>query len=71
MTREELARNVRFIVDGQSTVTSVVLAPELWQKIVAVLEEAQHRETVDLFTERTSVGPLALSTISLYTLSEA
>lgn len=71
MTREELARNVRFIVDGQSTVTSVVLAPELWQKIVAVLEEAAHRETVDLFTERTSIGPLALSAISLYSLSEA
>lgn len=70
MTREELARNVRFIVDSQSNVTSVVLAPEIWQRIVTVLEEVEHRETVDLFTERTAVGPLALSAISLYSLSE-
>lgn len=62
MTIEELERDVQFIVDSHNAVTSVVLAPGLWQKILVALEEAENRELTDLLTERTSFGPMAIAT---------
>ena len=63
MTLEALERDVRFIVDNHRTVTSVVLTPDLWQKILVALEEAEHREMVDLLTEQASIGPMAMATL--------
>ncbi|NTU79829.1 MAG: hypothetical protein HGA45_10570 [Chloroflexales bacterium] len=71
MTLEELERDVQFIVDSHSAVTSVVLAPELWQKILVALEEAENREMVDLLTERASFGPMAIATLGLHDRLEA
>jgi uncharacterized protein YjeT (DUF2065 family) len=43
MSAEQIAAGIRFVVDGQGRVTSVVLTPELWREVVESLENAEDR----------------------------
>lgn len=65
MTVEEIERGVQFTVDSHSNVTSVVVAPDLWRKILHVLEDAENREIAEMLHERATVGPMAISTLGI------
>ena len=59
MTVTELTQGVQFTVDQRGQVTAVVLTPELWQRIVEALEDAEDRELVRTLRERLAAGPVA------------
>jgi uncharacterized protein YjeT (DUF2065 family) len=54
---EEIATGIQFVVDGHGTVTSVVLSPEAWQRLIARLEEAEDRELLSKLAPRLAHGP--------------
>ena len=54
---KEIAARIRFVVDGEGRVTSVVLSPELWREVVESLENAEDRELLKELAPRLSVGP--------------
>ena len=57
MSAEEIAARIRFVVDNQGHVTSVVLTPELWREIVAGLEDAEDRKLLRELAPKLSAGP--------------
>jgi len=54
---KEIAARIRFVVDGQGQVTSVVLTPELWREIVEGLEDAEDRKLLKELAPKLSAGP--------------
>ena len=56
---EELATGIQFVVDGRGRVTSVVLSPETWQRLVAQLEDAEDRALLSQLAPRLAGGPAA------------
>jgi hypothetical protein len=59
MTAAELTKGVQFTVDQSGQVTAVVVAPELWKRIVDALEDAEDRELVQVLHSRLANGPSA------------
>ena len=59
MTAAELTKGVQFTVDQSGHVTAVVVAPELWKRIVEALEDAEDRDLVQLVRSRLTDGPAA------------
>lgn len=57
MTAAELAEGIQFTVDHSGNVTAVVIPPELWQRIVDALEDAEDRALVQSLQSRLSKGP--------------
>jgi hypothetical protein len=57
MTGEELAARIRFVVDQNGTITSVVVSPEAWRELVARIEEAEDRELLSKLAPRLAAGP--------------
>jgi hypothetical protein len=55
----ELVTGVQFTVDQTGKVTAVVLTPELWERIVELLEDSEDRELVRLMQERLRQHPAA------------
>ena len=58
MTLAEIIDEVQYVVDHQGKVTAVVLAPELWQRVVDVLDDAEDRTLVKSIRERLVQGPI-------------
>lgn len=58
MTLAEIVDEVQYTVDHHGTVTAVVLAPELWQRVVNVLDDAEDRVLVKSTRERLVQGPI-------------
>ena len=59
MTAADLIKDVQFTVDQSGHVTAVVVAPELWRRIVEALEDAEDRELVQALRTRLADGPAA------------
>ena len=57
MGSKEIAAGVRFLVDGEGHVTSVVLTPELWRQLVEQLEDAEDRKLLDQLAPKLAQGP--------------
>jgi hypothetical protein len=57
VSAEEIAANIRFVVDNQGRVTSVVLTPELWRELVEGLEDAEDRKLLRELAPKLSTGP--------------
>ena len=57
MTATELTKSVQFTVDQNGQVTAVVVAPDLWKRIVEALEDAEDRDLVQALRSRLVVGP--------------
>ncbi len=57
MSTEEIAEGIRFVVDVHGKVTSVVLAPQIWQHIVARLEDAEDRALLSDLAPSLARGP--------------
>ena len=57
MSTEDLAAGIQFVVDGRGKVTSVVLSPEAWQRLIARLEEAEDRDLLSKLAPRLAQGP--------------
>jgi uncharacterized protein YjeT (DUF2065 family) len=54
---DEITAGMRFVVDGQGRVTSVVLTPELWRKVVEQIETAEDQKSLKALAPRLSRGP--------------
>jgi len=54
---EELVTGIQFVVDGRGTVTSVVLSPEAWQRLIARLEDAEDRALLSKLAPKLAQGP--------------
>jgi hypothetical protein len=48
---------MRFVVDGEGRVTSVVLTPELWRKVVEHIETAEDRKLLEELAPRLARSP--------------
>jgi hypothetical protein len=59
MAATELTNGVQFTIDQNGQVTAVVLAPELWKRIVEALEDAEDRDLVQALRSRLIDGPAA------------
>lgn len=59
MSIAELVQDVQFTVDHHGHVTAVVLSPDLWQRIVDLLEDSEDRALVQSFRERLAHHPAA------------
>jgi hypothetical protein len=59
MSIAELATGVQFTVDQTGKVTAVVLTPELWERIVELLEDSEDRELVRSMLEQLQQHPAA------------
>jgi hypothetical protein len=59
MTIAELTQGVQFTVDHNGVATTVVITPELWQRIAEALEDAEDRELAQGLRDRLSAGPRA------------
>lgn len=59
MTAAELTQDVQFTVDQAGRITAVVIAPELWQRIVEALEDADDRVLVQELRAILAAGPSA------------
>ena len=46
MTLAEIIEKVQYTVDQRGKVTAVVLSPELWQRVLESLEDAEERARV-------------------------
>lgn len=57
VTTEEIARGVRFVVDGEGHVTSVVLTPDLWRKLVGQLEDSEDKKLLEAMAPKLAKGP--------------
>jgi hypothetical protein len=63
MTVDEIAEGVQFTVDHSGQITSVVVAPKLWQRIVEALEDAEDRALIQALHSRLQEGPIASSAL--------
>ena len=43
MSAQEIDEGLRFVIDAEGRVTSVVLTPELWHRVVEQIEAAEDR----------------------------
>jgi hypothetical protein len=59
MSMTDIAANVQFTVDRTGKVTAVVLTPELWERIVELLEDSEDRELVRSLQARLKQHPAA------------
>jgi hypothetical protein len=59
MTAAELTQGIQFTIDQDGQVTAVVITPELWQRIVELLEDAEDRALVQALRSRLAAGPAA------------
>ena len=59
MSMTDSAANVQFTVDRTGKVTAVVLTPELWERIVELLEDSEDRELVRAMQARLKQHPAA------------
>ena len=57
MSANEIAAGLRFVVDGEGRVTSVVLTPELWRRLVERLEDAEDRKLLEELAPKLADGP--------------
>jgi uncharacterized protein YjeT (DUF2065 family) len=57
VSAEEIAAGIQFVVDGQGHVTSVVVEPAVWKKLVAQLEDAEDRRLLQELAPRLATGP--------------
>jgi uncharacterized protein YjeT (DUF2065 family) len=57
MSTEEIVAGLRFVVDGEGHVTSVVLTPELWHRVVEQLEDAEDRRLLEELAPKLAQGP--------------
>jgi hypothetical protein len=57
VSAEEIAAQIRFVIDGQGHVTSVVLTPEIWREIVQHLEDAEDRALLGALAPKLAAGP--------------
>jgi hypothetical protein len=57
VSAEEIAAQIRFVIDGQGHVTSVVLTPEIWREIVQHLEDAEDRALLGALAPTLAAGP--------------
>ncbi|PDW04474.1 hypothetical protein [Candidatus Viridilinea mediisalina] len=70
MTPEELTKSVQFIVDGEGSITSVVLSPVMWHKVLEALDDAEVHEMVAMLNERMNVGPLGVGALRFNDVEE-
>jgi hypothetical protein len=70
MTKQELTNNVQFVVDGEGSIKSVVLAPAVWHKVLEALEDAEVHEMVQMLNERLTVGPLGIGALRFNDIEE-
>lgn len=59
MSAAEMTEQIQFTVDHNGKVTAVVVPPDLWQLIVAALEDAEDRSLVQTLRTRLTDGPVA------------
>ena len=59
MTAAELAQGIQFTIDQDGRVTAVVITPELWQRIIESLEDAEDRVLAQALRSRLAAGPAA------------
>jgi len=59
MSAAELTEQIQFTVDHNGKVTAVVVPSDLWQLIVAALEDADDRSLVQALRARLTDGPVA------------
>lgn len=57
MSAKELAEGIQFVVDAQGNVTSVVLTPDVWRKLVQELEDAEDRALLSSLAPKLSSSP--------------
>ena len=57
MATEELTEGIQFVVDAYGKVTSVVLTPETWQRIVSRLEDDEDRALLARLAPKLATGP--------------
>jgi hypothetical protein len=57
MTAADIAEGIQFTVDQHGRITAVVVAPEVWQRIVEALEDAEDRALVRALRSRLAQGP--------------
>ena len=57
MNTEELTEGIQFVVDGHGKVTSVVLTPEAWQRLVSRLEVDEDRALLARLAPKLAAGP--------------
>ena len=57
MSSEEIAAGIRFVVDAEGQVTSVVLTPELWRRVVEQIEDAEDRKLLKELGPKLARGP--------------
>jgi hypothetical protein len=65
MTPKELDQGVQYMIDGNSEVTAVVVAPELWRKIIKAIEESEDRHLTARLSAWAPATPLDLSSLRL------
>ncbi len=58
-----MTEQVQFTVDQNGKVTAVVVLSDLWQRIVAALEDADDRALVQALRTRLTVGPARSGTL--------
>jgi len=59
MSALETTEHVQFTVDQNGKITAVVVPPELWQRIVTALEDAEDRALVQALHTHLTEGPAA------------
>jgi len=59
MTASELTQGIQFTIDQDGRMTAVVITPQLWQRIVESLEDAEDRALVQALRSRLAAGPAA------------
>ena len=57
MNTEDIAAGIQFVVDGRGNVTSVVLSPDAWQRLIGCLEDAEDRELLSKIAPKLAQGP--------------
>jgi hypothetical protein len=57
MSGVDFAAEIQFVVDASGTVTSVVLTPAAWRRIVDQLEDAEDRALLSKLAPRLQRGP--------------
>ncbi len=70
MTLAEIVDEVQYTVDHQGKVTAVVLAPELWQRVVTILDDAEDRALVKSIRERLVQGPIETGALRWQDIAE-
>lgn len=57
MSAEEIAAEIQFVVDGHGKVTSVVVSPDVWRRLIASLEDAEDRALLSAMAPSLEAGP--------------